>query len=72
MAEHDPLRFATGLSAKLATRSRHVCTLFGAGTSKSCGLPDAAELQRRILAALPMAQRTALAGQLNGGISKRG
>jgi len=66
MAEHDPLRFATGLSAKLATRSRHVCTLFGAGTSKSCGLPDVAELQRRILAALPDAQRTALTSQLNG------
>ncbi|AXK66460.1 SIR2 family protein [Burkholderia sp. IDO3] len=66
MAEHDPLRFATGLSAKLATRSRHVCTVFGAGTSKACGLPDIAELQQRILAALPEAQRTALTGQLNG------
>lgn len=66
MAEHDPLRFATGLSAKLATRSRHVCTLFGAGTSRACGLPDVAELQRRVLVALPEVQRTALAMQLNG------
>ncbi len=66
MPEHDPLRFATGLSAKLATRSRHVCALFGAGTSKACGLPDVAELQRRILANLPEAQHTALTGQLNG------
>lgn len=66
MAEHDPLRFATGLSAKLATRSRHVCALFGAGTSKACGLPDVAELQRRILAALPKPQSDALTGLLYG------
>jgi hypothetical protein len=65
MAEHDPLRFATGLSAKLATRSRHVCALFGAGTSKACGLPDVAELQRRILAALPKPQSDSLTGLLH-------
>ena len=29
MPEHDPLGFATGLSAKLATRSRHVCMFLG-------------------------------------------
>jgi len=52
MATHDPLRFVTGLGAKLATRSRHVCTFFGAGTSKACGLPDIAELQDRVLASL--------------------
>ncbi|KVP68781.1 SIR2 family protein [Burkholderia ubonensis] len=66
MVEHDPLRFATGLSAKLATRSRHVCTLLGAGTSKACGLPDIAELQRRILATLPSEQSDALTRQLEG------
>ncbi|AMV48251.1 SIR2 family protein [Paraburkholderia caribensis] len=64
--EHDPLRFVSGLSAKLATRSRHVCTLFGAGTSKACGLPDVAELQRKILAVLPAPQRAALEAQLVG------
>ncbi|MBM7387128.1 hypothetical protein JOE37_000122 [Clavibacter michiganensis] len=40
--------FAGGLGAKLATRSRHVCTFFGAGTSKAAGLPDVAELTERI------------------------
>lgn len=40
MADHDPQEFVTSLAAKLATRSRHVCVFLGAGTSKSCGLPD--------------------------------
>lgn len=44
MLTHDVAAFAGGLSAKLATRSRHVCTFFGAGTSKACGLPDVAAL----------------------------
>jgi hypothetical protein len=66
MAVHDPLRFATGLSAKLATRSRHVCTFFGAGTSKACGLPDIAQLQERVLARLNADQRVSLALQLEG------
>lgn len=66
MATHDPLRFATGLGAKLATRSRHVCTLFGAGTSRACGLPDIAQLQARVLARLDTDQRASLARQLEG------
>ncbi|WP_168795971.1 SIR2 family protein [Paraburkholderia aromaticivorans] len=66
MAAHDPLRFTTGLGAKLATRSRHVCTFFGAGTSKACGLPDIAQLQERVLARLDAGQRTSLARQLEG------
>ncbi len=60
MATHDPSRFITGLSAKLATRSRHVCTLFGAGTSKACGLPDIAQLQERVLTNLNSVQNTSL------------
>lgn len=66
MAAHDPLRFTTGTGAKLATRSRHVCTFFGAGTSKACGLPDIAQLQERVLARLDAGQRTSLARQLEG------
>lgn len=45
---HDVAAFASGLSAKLATRSRHVCAFLGAGTSKACGLPDVALLQSKI------------------------
>lgn len=48
MTTHDPALFASGLSAKLATRSRHVCCFMGAGTSKACGLPDVATLQDSI------------------------
>lgn len=64
MTTHDPLRFATGLGSKLATRSRHVCTLFGAGTSKAGGLPDISQLQVRVLARLDADQRALLAHQL--------
>ena len=46
---HDPLSFVTGLSAKLASRSRHVCAFLGAGVGRACGLPDVAQLQKRIL-----------------------
>lgn len=52
MTTHDAGLFAGGLSAKLATRSRHVCAFLGAGTSKACGLPDVATLQARITAQL--------------------
>ena len=50
--EHDPLEFANSLSAKLATRSRHVCVLLGAGAARACGLPDVGTLQDRIAAQL--------------------
>lgn len=66
MTAHDPLRFATGLSAKLATRSRHVCTFFGAGTSRACGLPDIAMLQERVLARLNPVQKGLLESLLAG------
>jgi hypothetical protein len=54
MAEvtHDPIEFAEELGRKLATRSRHVCALFGAGVSRACGLPDVAGLQKAVAAEL--------------------
>ncbi|WP_220033639.1 SIR2 family protein [Curtobacterium sp. MCSS17_011] len=58
MLSHNIASFAGGLSAKLATRSRHVCTFFGAGTSKACGLPDVALLTEKIIAGLKDEQRT--------------
>jgi hypothetical protein len=64
---HNPLKFATGLSAKLATRSRHVCTFFGAGTSRSCGLPDVSQLQSKVLDGLDENERALFAKQLESG-----
>lgn len=46
--EHDVLTFTSGLSARLASRSRHVSAFLGAGTSRACGLPDVAQLQKTI------------------------
>ncbi|PBP64691.1 SIR2 family protein [Pseudomonas syringae] len=66
MATHDPLRFVSDLGAKLATRSRHVCTFFGAGTSKACGLPDIAQLQERVLVSLSNDQKTLFTLLLKG------
>jgi SIR2-like domain len=63
---HDPLKFASDLSAKLATRSRHVCVFLGAGSSRACGLPDINELQKRVLEHLDQDNKTALARQLTG------
>jgi hypothetical protein len=64
MAEHDPLRFVTGLSAKLAARTRHVCVFVGAGASKACGLPDVATLQESVLTDLDETKRAAFKVQL--------
>lgn len=66
MPEHDPLRFAADLSAKLASRSRHVCAFLGAGVSRACGLPDVARLQERVLERLDDQDREAFARQLQG------
>lgn len=67
MATHDPLRFAAGLSAKLATRSRHVSAFLGAGAARACGLPDMDQLQERVLESLDGAQKTQFAGFLQRG-----
>jgi hypothetical protein len=61
---HNPSKFAMGVSAKLAARSRHVCTFFGAGTSKSCGLPDVKELEQRVLGKLKPAEKALFEQQL--------
>ena len=66
MSEHDPVRLATELSAKLAARSRHVCAFLGAGVSRACGLPDVAMLQERVLRTLQREDRDAFARQLSG------
>ena len=63
---HNPSKFAMGISAKLAARSRHVCTLFGAGTSKACGLPDVAQLQAKVLSGLVENERALFETQLSG------
>ncbi|HZF10091.1 MAG TPA: SIR2 family protein [Thermoanaerobaculia bacterium] len=63
MPKHDPLKFATGLSAKVATRSRHLCVFLGAGASHACGLPDVAQLQEKVLGG---SDKLALARQLEG------
>lgn len=44
MTEHSVMTFAAGLSTRLAPRSRHVGVFLGAGSSKSCGLPDITQL----------------------------
>lgn len=66
MPTHDVLKFSTSLSAKLATRSRHVCAFLGAGAASACGLPDVAQLQERVLAALNGENKAAFAKQLEG------
>jgi hypothetical protein len=66
MNTHDPVAFANGLSAKLATRSRHVCAFLGAGASKACGLPDVAALQAKLLNALEEPQKSVFGQQLEG------
>ncbi|WP_211489946.1 SIR2 family protein [Georgenia thermotolerans] len=48
---------AADLAAKLATRSRHVCLLLGAGTSCAAGLPDVNVLLSRVLESLDGAGR---------------
>ena len=63
---HDPLKFATELSAKLAARSRHVCVFFGAGVGRACGLPDITQLQDRVKGHLAEADRPILTRLLAG------
>lgn len=66
MSGHDPVKFATDLSAKLATRSRHICLFLGAGTGRACGLPDISQLRDRVLGRLLDGDRLALTNQLAG------
>ncbi len=64
---HDPRQFIASLSAKLASRSRHVCLFLGAGVSKACGLPDVADLQKRVLENLNAEQKKQFTFQLSKG-----
>ena len=66
MSKHNPMQFATSMSAKLATRSRHVCMFLGAGISRACGLPDVNQLQELVLSELDKTDQEAFAHQLKG------
>src|SRR5882724_3819833 len=67
MPVHDPMRFAAGLSAKLASGSRHVCAFLGAGVARACGLPDVGDLQNKALADLDGNDQTTFARELERG-----
>lgn len=58
MPPHQIMPFTTELNAKLATRSRHVCVLLGAGASKACGLPDIDNLQKQVIKGLNDKEKT--------------
>ncbi len=66
MLKHNPVDFATALSAKLASRSRHVCAFLGAGSSRACGLPGMKELQERVVSDLKAGDKKAFQRQLKG------
>lgn len=52
MPQHDPVTFTSGLAARLAARTRHVCLFLGAGVAKASGLPDIATLEERVASSL--------------------
>lgn len=66
MLKHNPIDFAIALSAKLASRSRHVCAFLGAGSSRACGLPGMKELQERVVSDLNAGDKKAFQRQLKG------
>ena len=75
MDTHDPNNFATQLSYKLASRSRHVCVFLGAGASRACGLPDLSTLTAKVLENLSEEDRTTFqaeigTGNLESGLSR--
>ena len=63
---HDLVAVVGELSTKLATRSRHVCVLLGAGASVGAGLPDLAGLTSEVLDALGKDDKTILGELLKG------
>jgi SIR2-like domain len=63
---HDLLAVVGELSTKLATRSRHVCVLLGAGASVGAGLPDLAGLTSKVLGALSSDDKAVLEELLKG------
>lgn len=60
------MHFAAELGAKLATRSRHVGVLLGAGASRACGLPDVSMLEKSVGKALKGDQRSRFKALLGG------
>lgn len=64
MLKHNPVDFTSALSAKLASRSRHVCAFLGAGTAQACGLPGVEELQKAVVSALKAGDKEAFQRQL--------
>ena len=64
MLKHNPVDFTTALSAKLASRSRHVCVFLGAGSSQACDLPGVEQLEERVLSELEICDREAFEQQL--------
>lgn len=66
MPDHDPIRFAADLSAKLAARSRHICAFLGAGVGSACGLPDVARLEQLVLSGLKAEDARKFETQLKG------
>lgn len=66
MLKHNPTKFTSELSTKLASRSRHVCAFLGAGSSQACGLPSVAELQKRVVLALKDGSKEVFQHQLEG------
>jgi len=66
MLTHNPEDFTTGLSAKLASRSRHVCAFLGAGIAQACGLPGVGQLQEQVVSALRTGDKEAFQRQLEG------
>lgn len=66
MSKHNPVKFTTELSAKLASRSRHVCVFLGAGSAQACGLPGVQQLQDQVVSALEAGNKEAFQRQLKG------
>ncbi len=64
MLKHNPVDFVTELSAKLASRSRHVCAFLGAGSAQACGLPGVKQLQEKVVLALEAGDKEAFQRQL--------
>jgi len=64
MLKHNPVDFTTALSAKLASRSRHVCAFLGAGSAQACGLPGVDQLQKEVVSALRAGDKEAFKRQL--------
>ncbi|MBW2631898.1 MAG: SIR2 family protein [Deltaproteobacteria bacterium] len=64
MLKHNPVDFTSALSAKLASRSRHVCVFLGAGSAQACGLPGVAQLQEKVISALGTGDKEAFQRQL--------